>query len=246
MSFFNLNISLFTSPVSSRGSWHHTVERPLSHISLLSFIYFLIRLSKNNWGGSGNRTFFFRGATPADPPLTETKNRLSAELSGCVFQKFYYSHVFRYLFCWCGCRLCAQHLTHRMDMSYGQMGSLLRSGSRQTLFASQLVRYADLYSSTCINLLYYPINYLFMAPPVLVSPLPQPHSCTEKQIFSWRPFLISLSLMNSFRCPTRWRLKARPTCLSPTILSRWRETKVVIMMQYLNLTRSLLNLLIVH
>uniref|UniRef100_M3ZZF6 5'-nucleotidase, cytosolic II, like 1 n=1 Tax=Xiphophorus maculatus TaxID=8083 RepID=M3ZZF6_XIPMA len=59
-------------------------------------------------------------------------------------------------------------LTHRMDMSYGQMGSLLRSGYTQTLFASQLIRYADLYSSTCINLLHYPFNYLFMAPPVLV------------------------------------------------------------------------------
>uniref|UniRef100_A0A7N8WQ35 5'-nucleotidase, cytosolic II, like 1 n=1 Tax=Mastacembelus armatus TaxID=205130 RepID=A0A7N8WQ35_9TELE len=58
-------------------------------------------------------------------------------------------------------------LTYRLDMSYGQMGSLLRSGSRQTLFASQLMRYADLYSSTCINLLHYPFNYLFMAPPVL-------------------------------------------------------------------------------
>uniref|UniRef100_A0A7N6A392 5'-nucleotidase, cytosolic II, like 1 n=1 Tax=Anabas testudineus TaxID=64144 RepID=A0A7N6A392_ANATE len=63
-------------------------------------------------------------------------------------------------------------LTYRMDMSYGQMGSLLRSGSRQTLFASQLVRYADLYSSTCVNLLHYPFNYLFMAPPVLVRPFP--------------------------------------------------------------------------
>ncbi|KAM9338125.1 5'-nucleotidase, cytosolic II, like 1 isoform 1-T2 [Symphorus nematophorus] len=59
-------------------------------------------------------------------------------------------------------------LTYRMDMSYGQMGSLLRSGARQTLFASQLMRYADLYSSTCVNLLHYPFNYLFMAPPVLM------------------------------------------------------------------------------
>uniref|UniRef100_A0A3Q2R2B6 5'-nucleotidase, cytosolic II, like 1 n=1 Tax=Fundulus heteroclitus TaxID=8078 RepID=A0A3Q2R2B6_FUNHE len=63
----------------------------------------------------------------------------------------------------------SQVLTHRMDMAYGQMGSLLRSGYTQTLFASQLIRYADLYSSTCINLLHYPFNYLFMAPPVLVS-----------------------------------------------------------------------------
>ncbi|XP_058474134.1 5'-nucleotidase, cytosolic II, like 1 [Solea solea] len=59
-------------------------------------------------------------------------------------------------------------LTRRMDMAYSQMGSLLRSGSRQTLFASQLMRYADLYSSTCSNLLHYPFNYLFLAPPVLM------------------------------------------------------------------------------
>ena len=64
---------------------------------------------------------------------------------------------------------CSQVLTYRMDMSYGQMGSLLRSGSRQTLFASQLIRYADLYSSSFMNLLHYPLNYLFLAPPVLVS-----------------------------------------------------------------------------
>uniref|UniRef100_A0A8C7YNP6 5'-nucleotidase, cytosolic II, like 1 n=1 Tax=Oryzias sinensis TaxID=183150 RepID=A0A8C7YNP6_9TELE len=69
---------------------------------------------------------------------------------------------------------------YKMDMSYGQMGSLLRSGSTQTLFASQLIRYADLYSSSCINLLHYPFNYLFMAPPVLVSQLL--HSCTRKTL----------------------------------------------------------------
>uniref|UniRef100_A0A3P8WGX2 5'-nucleotidase, cytosolic II, like 1 n=1 Tax=Cynoglossus semilaevis TaxID=244447 RepID=A0A3P8WGX2_CYNSE len=60
-------------------------------------------------------------------------------------------------------------LTQKMDTAYGQMGSLLRSGARQTLFASQLMRYADLYSSTCSNLLHYPFNYLFLAPPVLVT-----------------------------------------------------------------------------
>uniref|UniRef100_A0A8C9VWV0 5'-nucleotidase, cytosolic II, like 1 n=1 Tax=Scleropages formosus TaxID=113540 RepID=A0A8C9VWV0_SCLFO len=58
-------------------------------------------------------------------------------------------------------------LTHCMDMGYGKMGSLLRCGSRQTLFASQLMRYADLYASSCLNLLYYPFSYLFRAPPVL-------------------------------------------------------------------------------
>uniref|UniRef100_A0A8C5GY17 Cytosolic purine 5'-nucleotidase-like n=1 Tax=Gouania willdenowi TaxID=441366 RepID=A0A8C5GY17_GOUWI len=75
-------------------------------------------------------------------------------------------------------------LTYRMDMSYGQMGSLLRSGSRQTLFASQLMRYADLYSSTCINLLRYPFNYLFMAPPVLVSRFLK-CSNVERSVYLW-------------------------------------------------------------
>uniref|UniRef100_A0A3Q3GG74 5'-nucleotidase, cytosolic II, like 1 n=1 Tax=Labrus bergylta TaxID=56723 RepID=A0A3Q3GG74_9LABR len=74
-------------------------------------------------------------------------------------------------------------LTHRMDMAYGQMGSLLRSGARQTLFASQLVRYADLYSSTCINLLKYPLNYLFMAPPVLVRSLPASMTHLKMSLF---------------------------------------------------------------
>lgn len=66
-------------------------------------------------------------------------------------------------------------LTYRMDISYGQMGSLLRSGSRQTLFASQLIRYADLYSTSCINLQHYPLNYLFLAPPVQM-----PHEMTSE------------------------------------------------------------------
>ncbi|CAL8281551.1 unnamed protein product [Gadus morhua 'NCC'] len=66
-------------------------------------------------------------------------------------------------------------VTHKMDSSYRQMGSLLRSGCRQTLFANQLMRYADLYSSSCMNLLHYPFSYLFMAPPVLM-----PHECLVK------------------------------------------------------------------
>ncbi|XP_059823172.1 cytosolic purine 5'-nucleotidase-like isoform X2 [Hypanus sabinus] len=68
-------------------------------------------------------------------------------------------------------------VTHEMDMCYGKMGSLLRCGSRQTLFASQLLRYADLYAASCINLLYYPFSYLFRAPPVLM-----PHESTVEQI----------------------------------------------------------------
>ncbi|XP_016132402.1 cytosolic purine 5'-nucleotidase-like [Sinocyclocheilus grahami] len=54
-------------------------------------------------------------------------------------------------------------VTHDMDMCYGMMGSLFRSGSRQTLFASQVMRYADLYAASFINLLYYPFSYMFRA-----------------------------------------------------------------------------------
>ncbi|KAI1230171.1 hypothetical protein IHE44_0010565 [Lamprotornis superbus] len=61
-----------------------------------------------------------------------------------------------------------QKVTHEMDMCYGKMGSLFRCGSRQTLFANQLMRYADLYAASFINFLYYPFSYLFRAPPVLV------------------------------------------------------------------------------
>uniref|UniRef100_A0A8B9JZS6 Cytosolic purine 5'-nucleotidase n=1 Tax=Astyanax mexicanus TaxID=7994 RepID=A0A8B9JZS6_ASTMX len=64
------------------------------------------------------------------------------------------------------CEVCVcfpQKVTHDMDMCYGMMGSLFRSGSRQTLFASQVMRYADLYAATFINLLYYPFSYLFRA-----------------------------------------------------------------------------------
>uniref|UniRef100_A0A668ARB7 5'-nucleotidase, cytosolic II, like 1 n=1 Tax=Myripristis murdjan TaxID=586833 RepID=A0A668ARB7_9TELE len=84
--------------------------------------------------------------------------------------------------CFVDMRGVLQVVTYRMDMAYGQMGSLLRSGARQTLFASQLMRYADLYSSTCVNLMHYPLNYLFMAPPVLVSRLPHTHTCTHTPI----------------------------------------------------------------
>ncbi|XP_030319861.1 cytosolic purine 5'-nucleotidase isoform X2 [Calypte anna] len=62
-----------------------------------------------------------------------------------------------------------QKVTHEMDMCYGKMGSLFRCGSRQTLFASQLMRYADLYAASFINFLYYPFSYLFRAPPVLMA-----------------------------------------------------------------------------
>jgi len=66
-----------------------------------------------------------------------------------------------------------QEVGHEMDMSYGLLGSLLRSGSRQTFFAAQVCRYADLYASTFLNLLHYPFSYLFKAPAMLM-----PHEAT--------------------------------------------------------------------
>merc|ERR1712013_603347 len=51
-----------------------------------------------------------------------------------------------------------QETIHCMEMSYGTTGSLFRSGSRQTFFAAQVVRYADIYAASVLNLLYYPTN----------------------------------------------------------------------------------------
>jgi len=64
-------------------------------------------------------------------------------------------------------------VTHKMDMSYGMLGSLFRSGSRQTFFASQVTRYADIYAATFLNLIYYPFSYMFRAPAMLL-----PHEST--------------------------------------------------------------------
>uniref|UniRef100_A0A4W3GKG9 Cytosolic purine 5'-nucleotidase n=1 Tax=Callorhinchus milii TaxID=7868 RepID=A0A4W3GKG9_CALMI len=61
--------------------------------------------------------------------------------------------------------------SERPDISTIQR--LFRSGSRQTLFASQVMRYADLYAASFINLLYYPFSYLFRAAHVLM-----PHEST--------------------------------------------------------------------
>ncbi|CAH1188488.1 unnamed protein product [Phyllotreta striolata] len=70
-------------------------------------------------------------------------------------------------------RAAIRDVTHKMDMSYGMMGSLFRSGSRQTFFSSQVVRYADLYAASYLNLLYYPFSYMFRAPAMLL-----PHEST--------------------------------------------------------------------
>ncbi|XP_014233853.1 cytosolic purine 5'-nucleotidase isoform X1 [Trichogramma pretiosum] len=70
-------------------------------------------------------------------------------------------------------RASIRDVTHKMDLSYGMMGSLFRSGSRQTFFSSQVVRYADLYAATFLNLMYYPFSYMFRAPAMLM-----PHEST--------------------------------------------------------------------
>ncbi|CAF0774343.1 unnamed protein product [Adineta steineri] len=66
-----------------------------------------------------------------------------------------------------------QECTHELDMNFGLLGSLFRTGSRQTHFASQVTRYADIYASTVINLVYYPFFYFFRAVPQLM-----PHEST--------------------------------------------------------------------
>ena len=45
---------------------------------------------------------------------------------------------------------------------------VFNAGSRQTFFAGQVIRYADLYAASFLNLLHYPFSYLFKAPPMLV------------------------------------------------------------------------------
>lgn len=39
-------------------------------------------------------------------------------------------------------RAAIRDVTHKMDMSYGMMGSLFRSGSRQTFFSSQVCHFS--------------------------------------------------------------------------------------------------------
>uniref|UniRef100_A0A0N4Z944 Cytosolic purine 5'-nucleotidase n=1 Tax=Parastrongyloides trichosuri TaxID=131310 RepID=A0A0N4Z944_PARTI len=56
-----------------------------------------------------------------------------------------------------------------MEAEYGVFGSLFRSGTSQTFFACQLERFADIYASSCINLMYYPTFYFFRSPMKLMS-----------------------------------------------------------------------------
>lgn len=78
-------------------------------------------------------------------------------------------------------RTAIRDVTHKMDLSYGMMGSLFRSGSRQTFFSSQVVRYADLYATTILNLMYYPFSYMFRAPAML---LPHESTVAHEQRFT--------------------------------------------------------------
>ena len=46
-------------------------------------------------------------------------------------------------------------------------------GARLTSFSSQAMQFADLYSFSCYNLIYYPLCYMFRASPMLM-----PHEST--------------------------------------------------------------------
>ncbi|XP_075222178.1 5' nucleotidase B isoform X2 [Lycorma delicatula] len=87
-------------------------------------------------------------------------------------------------------RTSIRDVTHKMDLAYGMMGSLFRSGSRQTFFSSQVVRYADLYAATYLNLIYYPFSYMFRAPAML---MPHESTVAHEQRFVMESPMISRS-----------------------------------------------------
>ncbi|XP_028414947.1 cytosolic purine 5'-nucleotidase-like isoform X2 [Dendronephthya gigantea] len=88
--------------------------------------------------------------------------------------------------------------THHMEMCYGKLGSLFRSGSRQTFFASQATRYADVYAASPMNLLYYPFTYLFRSPAQLMphestvdhSEAPCVHMDPPSMHYHWESFVV--------------------------------------------------------
>ncbi|XP_012936459.1 cytosolic purine 5'-nucleotidase isoform X2 [Aplysia californica] len=78
-----------------------------------------------------------------------------------------------------------REVTHKMDQAYGKLGSVFRSGSRQTFFASQVMRYADLYAPSFSNMLHYPLTYCFRAPSMLMpheSTVDHDSTITEEQL----------------------------------------------------------------
>jgi len=58
--------------------------------------------------------------------------------------------------------------SRRSSASCSSLQSIFRCGFKQTFFSSQVTRYADLYSSSVINLLQYSLNHHFQAPPTLM------------------------------------------------------------------------------
>ncbi|KAM7533337.1 hypothetical protein Aperf_G00000120404 [Anoplocephala perfoliata] len=66
-----------------------------------------------------------------------------------------------------------KQVANEMSDAYGFLGSIFRHGSRLTTFSSQAMQFADLYSYSCYNLIYYPLCYMFRAPPMLM-----PHEST--------------------------------------------------------------------
>lgn len=83
-----------------------------------------------------------------------------------------------------------------MEQNYpSKLGSLLRSGSRQTFFANQATRFADIYSSSCLNLGNYPMHYLFRAPHQLM-PHEQPGDLTNDGFNSPGPMSFPFNKIN--------------------------------------------------
>nr|CAD7588684.1 unnamed protein product [Timema genevievae] len=86
------------------------------------------------------------------------------------------------------CQLFAE--LQSLDVMLGEMYNLFRSGSRQTFFSSQVVRYADLYAATFLNLIYYPFSYMFRAPAML---MPHESTVAHEQRFVMESPMISRS-----------------------------------------------------
>ncbi|XP_015181023.1 PREDICTED: cytosolic purine 5'-nucleotidase isoform X2 [Polistes dominula] len=103
-------------------------------------------------------------------------------------------------------RASIRDVTHKMDLAYGMMGSLFRSGSRQTFFSSQVVRYADLYAATFLNLIYYPFSYMFRAPSML---MPHESTVAHEQRFVMETPMISRS--RTFKLSEEEEEQNRPT-----------------------------------
>ncbi|KAH9630506.1 hypothetical protein HF086_000719 [Spodoptera exigua] len=91
-------------------------------------------------------------------------------------------------------RISIRDVTHKMDLAYGMLGSLFRSGSRQTFFSSQVVRYADLYAASFLNLMYYPFCYMFRAPAML---MPHESTVAHEQRFTFDRHTIDRSRNSS-------------------------------------------------